>query len=344
MIFSTQLPLASLIELCRSMRHYLSAGLSLLDVFRMLATRGSAPLRPVAQNILERLEQGDDLKSALKAEENRFPPLLLGLAQVGEQSGNLPEVFGELEKYLQLQRKLRRKFWGQAAWPLMQLGAAILVIAGLIFIMGLLPVSEKTGKAPDPLGIGLSGGSGAMIFLTVVLLLLATLGGVYLVLTRLLHKKPVVDRLLLQVPILGPCLEALVLARFCLAMRLTMDSSLSITRALRLSLQATDNAAYQIQSEAIVHSLKAGDTISDTLQRSGLFPWEFQQILVVGEESGLLPESLGRQAHHYQELAEHRLVLLSQAASWGVWLFVALLIGFAIFRIFSGFIMPLYEG
>ena len=47
MLFSAQLPLASLIEMCRALRHNLGAGLTARDVFRQLTASGSKPLRPV---------------------------------------------------------------------------------------------------------------------------------------------------------------------------------------------------------------------------------------------------------------------------------------------------------
>src|SRR5207237_1921629 len=44
---TSALPLSALIELSRSLRHYLGAGLSLVDVFRQQAKRGPAAVRPV---------------------------------------------------------------------------------------------------------------------------------------------------------------------------------------------------------------------------------------------------------------------------------------------------------
>src|SRR5438132_14091725 len=109
MFFSGRLPVASLIEMCRTMRHYLGAGLTLRDVFRQQARKGSAALRPVAERISQGLERGEDLEAALNREKAAFPPLFLAMASVGEHSGMLPEVCTELEKYFTLQRTLRRQ-------------------------------------------------------------------------------------------------------------------------------------------------------------------------------------------------------------------------------------------
>src|SRR5438309_823356 len=104
MIFSARLPLSSLIELCRALRHYLAAGLTMQDVFTQLAKRSSAPLRAVSARILAGVKRGRDLEDMLKEEAAAFPPLLVAIAKVGEQSGNVPEMFGELEQYYRMQQ------------------------------------------------------------------------------------------------------------------------------------------------------------------------------------------------------------------------------------------------
>src|SRR5947209_8079102 len=105
MLLTSRLPLSSLIRVCRELRHNLAAGIMLRDVFRQQAKRGSPPFRPVARRILTALESGSSFQDALQQNRRAFPPLFLALASVGEQSGNMPEVFGELEKYYQMQQR-----------------------------------------------------------------------------------------------------------------------------------------------------------------------------------------------------------------------------------------------
>src|SRR5947208_11560364 len=107
MAFSSKLSLSSLIEFCRILRHNLGAGLTLQHVFRQQAERGPLPVRPVASRISEDLEQGDSLEAALKRERAAFPHIFVALATVGEQTGSMPDVFAELEKYFLLQQRLR---------------------------------------------------------------------------------------------------------------------------------------------------------------------------------------------------------------------------------------------
>jgi type IV pilus assembly protein PilC len=339
MFFTRRLPLSSLIELCRALRHQLGAGLTLRDVFRHQAARGAAGVRPLAGRIAEGLARGGDLEGALKREAGAFPPLFLALTSVGEQTGMLPEVFGELEKYYVRQQRLRRQFLAQSAWPLVQFFLAIFVVAGLILILGLLPQSQTpAGKPYDPLGLGLAGPGGALAFLGAVFGVLLALGGLYLLATRALRGRAAVDTFLLGLPAVGPCLRALALARFCVALRLTFETAMPTTRALRLALRATGNHAFMEDSEAIEASVRTGHDLTVSVGQSGRFPQDFQNILAVAEESGRLTEVLREQAEYYHEEAGRRLTVLTTLASYGVWFIVGGLIIFVIFRLFGSYL------
>jgi type IV pilus assembly protein PilC len=333
-MFSSRLPLSALIELCRVMRHYLGAGLTLPDVFRQQARSGPAAVRPVAERISDRLKQGEALEDALKPEEKLFPPLFLSLTNVGERTGMLPEVFSELERYFLRQKKLRQQFIASSAWPVIQFVLAVLIISFVLFIIGVIS-SDPSGKpAFDPLGLGLYGASGALIFMGTIF---GSVGGLillYVLSSRWLSGKARIDRMLLTVPVLGPCLEALALARFCLALRLTTESGMSIVKALRLSLRATSNSAFEAAIPVVEQSVKSGNDLTVALSRMHLLPEEFLHILEVAEESGKLSDVLEHQSEHYHEVAGRRLTVLTAMASALIWLITAIFIIVMIFRFF----------
>jgi type IV pilus assembly protein PilC len=255
----------------------------------------------------------------------------------------MPEIFGELEQYFLMQQRLRRQFWMLSAWPLLQFFAAIFVIAGLLWILGLIG-SMHNSKALDPLGLGLTGGRGALIFLAIVFGVLGCLVACYFVVTRLLNQKATFDRVMLQVPVLSGCFRALALSRFCLALRVTTETGMSITRAMRLALSGTGNAAYEAVQAKVSASLKAGDDLTTALADRTLFTEEFRNIIAVAEESGRLHVVLAQQTEHYQEEARRKLQAATFVLAALVWLSVAALIILAIFRIFiTAYLGPINE-
>jgi type IV pilus assembly protein PilC len=331
MLFSRELPLASLIELCRVLHHNLDAGLTLRDVFRQQAARGNKFVRPVAQRIGAALEKGDSLESTLKREKEVFPALFISLATVGEQTGSLPEIFGELEKYYLMRQKLRRQFRSQSMLPLIQFFLALFIIAFVIFVLGMVAAARNTQPA-DVTGLGLRGTRGAILFLAGSFILIAAVYAGYLFVTRKLQQKAAVDALLLRLPLLGPYLEALAVGRFALALRLTLETGMSVTKALRLSFQATGNAAFVARTEMVTTALRGGEELSVALAQSRLFPADFLNLVAVAEEGGRVPEMMQHQAKYYQEEASRRLTALTRGATFGVWMLYALFMIFAIFR------------
>jgi type IV pilus assembly protein PilC len=317
------------------MRNYLSAGVMLRDAFRQQAVLGAPGVRRIADRIAADLDQGHNLQHALEREAKAFPPLLVSLVGVGEQTGNLPEVFGELERYYVRQQQLRRRFIASIAWPLIQFILAVLVVAFVILILGMLPVAtDFNGNRWDPMGLGLFGASGALIFLAWVAGILLGFYCLFLFITRVLGRGALVSAILLKVPILGRCLRALALARFCLALRLTLESAMPIRQALALSLRATGNQAFVAQTATVQAAVRKGDELSMALARAGVFPREFLHILSVAETSGRFDDVLQHQTEHYHDEAGRRLVVLSVAGTALVWLLVGALIITFIIRFF----------
>jgi type IV pilus assembly protein PilC len=335
MQFATRVRLSSLIELCRVMRHNLSAGLTLRHVFNQQATRGPVGVRPIADRVSQKLQEGESLQDALEEEKAYFPPLFTSLVTVGEQSGALPEIFEELERYFALQLRLKRQFVQQITWPMIQFIIAPFIMAGMIFILGLF------NSKFDPLGFGLTGTTGAIKFLVGWFGTIALLIAGYFVLTRTLRQQVVVDELLLRLPAIGPCLRAMAMTRFCMALRLTMETGMSIAKAMKLSLRAAANSAFDARVEQVSDAVRGGDDLTEALGKTGIFSGEFLDILATAEESGRMVEVMERQAKYYEEESTRRMTIMTQVSSWGVYLIIAMILIFMIFRIFTSYLAVL---
>lgn len=333
MLFDAAFSPKALAPLCRWLRHGLEAGLSLTHVVTQMSQKGPEEVRPAVNRVAYRLKQGGSLEDAL-AEEERFPQLFRDLAAAGEQTGHLPEVFRELEEYYDTQITIRRRFIQEITWPIVQFVLAILVIAFLIFILGW--VAESRGGDPiEPIGLGLSGASGAIIFLVGVVSIVV--GGflLYRYLSRKVRYWAKVEAKLLKVPAIGPCLDALAMQRFCLCLRLTSEVGMSAPAAVKQSLKATGNAAFQQNQKKAIKVLKSGGELVPALRKCNVFTDEFLQSLGVAEETGQVPEVLARLTDQYREEASRRLSALSRVASFAVWGMVAVFITIMIFRIAS---------
>jgi type IV pilus assembly protein PilC len=329
-----RLPLSSLIELCRVLRHSLGAGIMLRDVFRRQVRKGSAALRPIAGRIADSLEEGDSLQTALEREKRAFPPLFLALASVGENTGQMPEIFGELERYYILQQRFWRQLRSQCLWPAIELFGSIFVIAFVIWVMGFIAQLQNT-RAHDPLGAGLTGTAGALKFLALCFGTMGAVVAAYLLVSRSLRHRAVVDNFLLHLPSVGRFLMAFNLSRFALALRFTLDSGMPVGKAVELSLRATGNGAFIQRDRVMQEVLRAGESLSLALAKANLFPEEFLHIVAVAEEGGRVPEVMGQQSEQYAEEVERWLAVMPKILGFAVWVLVACLIIFVILRFWT---------
>src|ERR1051325_9524502 len=152
-MFPRRLPLTDLGDWCRILRHNLSAGLTRQRVMQQQAERGRRSYRAIGGRVSEAIRGGSSLSHALDDEKDAFPVLFLAMVKLGETTGHMPEIFGELEQYYELELQLRRQFRSQTFLPIVQLIAAIFIVTGVIYILGVI--------SPDKALItifGLSGG------------------------------------------------------------------------------------------------------------------------------------------------------------------------------------------
>lgn len=330
MVFSRQLPLASLIDLCHVLCHSLGAGISLRDVFRQQSQRGPAAVRALAARVYKQLDRGSSLETSLEAEREVLPPFFLAMASVGEATGHMPEIFDELEKYYRGQQQLRRYLRSRTIGPALQFLLAVVIIAGVLIVLGSINAA-RGGAAPRI--FGLSGVLGAVLLLVLVGAGIALGFVAFAAAKRKLLHRPAIDALLLHVPRLGPCLKTLALGRFALALQITLDSGMSVAQALRLALAATGNGAFVGVTPAVEQALKKGNALTTALKEARLFPQDLLDMVAVGEESGRVPEVLRHQAHHYAEEAQERMTALSRTIARAVWLAYVVFMAAAIFQI-----------
>lgn len=325
-MFSRQIPLADLIDLCRVLRHQLGAGMSVQQVMQKQGERGRSSLRALAGRISTALLQGSSLSDALDGEPGAFPVLFLAMVKLGEETGHMAELFGELERYYQLELQLRRQFRSQTFLPIVQFVFAVAIVAAVIFILGVINPAK-----PLLTFFGLGGGAGSAAFLGAVLAALALTWFLYFTVSRAGRH---LDVIFLNLPALGPCMRAIIMSRFTLALQLTLDSGLSITRALQLSLDATGNAYFASHADGIVRMLKNGKPLHDALAASKLFSGDyFLEMVASSEASGSVPEMMKHLAAQYQEEAGRKMSLLTKVAGGFVWCCVAGFIIWAIFRL-----------
>jgi len=318
----------------------LRAGLAPLSTCEKETTYGSAVHRSMMARVGQTIRDGGSLADGLAACGGYFPPLVCTLVEVGERSGRLDDILRGLAEHYEHLLSLRRTFLVGIAWPAIQFFAAIGVVGLLIWILGM--VSSMAGTEVDPLGFGLVGTPGLLVYLGLVV---TTLGGAMVVVMGLLRGAfgPAPLRVAMQLPVLGNCLKTAALSRFAWTLGLTLDSGMNARRSMELALRSTENAYYTSQMKTVDDCLMKGQEFHEALRATGLFPDEFLQMLQTAEISGTHGESLQRLADEYRQRAQTAAKALTMAASFAVWVLVALVLIALIIRLAMAAFAPYYE-
>jgi type IV pilus assembly protein PilC len=334
-VFGSRIPLKTLAILCKSLATMLHSGVALLKTLEIASRKtGNGRCRQKLADVRAEVQQGTDIAQALRDQNGYFPELMTDMVSVGEQAGALPEVLDGLAAHYENIVRLRRMLIGMITFPALQLVAAILVVALVIFILGIVGQSQGPGTKPvDMLGLGLLGPSGAVKWLAMSFgSIFAVIGGYYLIAT-VFRQQRFLDGVLMKIPVLGGCMRSFAIARFSWAFALTQQTGMPISRSLELSFRATGNGAFAGASHSVCDCVLNGSELSQALDEARLFPEEFLSLVQVAETSGTVPETLERLSPQFEEQARRSLTALAIMLGWLVWTVVGVFIIFIIFSV-----------
>jgi type II secretory pathway component PulF len=333
MFFSPRMSLKQLAAFSHRAATSLLAGIDERSICAREAknARGFAARRNL-ETISQTVNQGGTLTEGLAETGDFFPPLFREMVYVGEQSGHLGEVLKQLSEHYQNQLTLRRNFLSAITWPAVELSLAVGIIGALIWLLGFINNDPKHPQV-DPLGWGLIGDDGLIKYSATVAVIGVSLALVIRAVARgMLWTRPL-QRVLLHIPKLGSALESVALARLTWVMSQTMNTSMDLRRSLKLSLQSTRNAWYIDRIDQIDAEIAAGNSIHEAFSAAGGFPEDFLATLHAAEHSGSLVESMAHISNEYQDQAKAALNVMATIGGFAVWVVVAMIIIFMIFRL-----------
>jgi type IV pilus assembly protein PilC len=334
-----RLGLKNLAGFSRQLGTMLDAGLSIRRALAVAEKGARQPIKGICQRLGAAIEQGDSLSQALEREGRAFPTLYVRVVRMGEAVGRLDKVLKRLAEYYDFIRTIWMRMLSSLVYPIMEYFAAVAILSGATYILDMVDTAKMVPR-PIP------GFSGGMLFAAGIFLFAAPIVA-YFVATRLFGGLRATHEMMIRIPVVGNVMRALALARFSWSMELMTDAGVNIFNALQWSMDATTNGAFEGRTPAIIQSVKDGVPLSESLRASGLFPHEYVEMMHVGEESGSMPDMFKRLAQNYFEQAERALHALTTVLGWCIWICVAAVIIFFIFRFFSmylGNINRLMEG
>lgn len=321
--------------MCQRLGTALTAGLDIRVALDRESRYGSPIYRRHMARVAEQVGQGATLNESLCAGGSYFPRLTRDLIAVGEETGTLEPVLLRVAEHYRHLLHLRRTFLLGILWPGIQLTMAVLIVGGLILVLAMLGVQVPV--------LGLSGRRGLLIYLGSV----AGIAGAMALGVQGLRQGwfgPWPGAILYRLPVVGRSLQTMALARLCWTLSLALNAGIDAVRALRMALHSTQSRYYTRHLDEAEAVIVRGGQFHEALRRCQAFPDDFLMALENAETTGTESESLTHLSAEYQRQAEAATLALVVAASVGIWILVAALLIFLIFRLFFTFyLQPMNE-
>jgi type II secretory pathway component PulF len=303
--FSKGITLKDLAIMSRQMATMTSAGLSLLRTLNILSEQTeNKQLSKILAAIRNDVETGISLSEAMDKHATVFPPIMINLVRAGETGGFLESSLNSVAGNFESEGKLRDTIKSALAYPTIVLIMAVVAVIGMLTFI--VPIFEKMfagfgGELPLPTQV-LVVLSKAMVWLLPVLVV----GGIAFTVWWRKNKnteqvRKVVDPVKLKLPVFGPLMTKLAIARFSRNFSTMIGAGVPILQSLNIVGETSGNWVVESALHKVQESVRQGKSIAGPLALEPVFPAMVVQMIAVGEDAGALQQMLGKIADFYDQ-------------------------------------------
>ncbi|MCL4079155.1 type II secretion system F family protein [Coriobacteriia bacterium Es71-Z0120] len=304
--FGTSVKTKDITIFARQFATMINAGLSLTKCLSILADQSeSKELREVIAQVGRDVEAGQSLSEAMAKHPKIFPPIFINMVRAGETGGVLDEVLLRVADHFENDAKLKGRIKSAMTYPVAMAVLVLLVlIAMMIFVV---PTFQKMfadmgGKLPVPTQILVNISAGARGLPGLITLVAVIVGTIAFRAWKSTDSGRLIwDGIKLRMPIVGPLVRKMSLARFTRTFGTLVAAGVPILSALDIVADTSGNEVVAQAVKKVRSAIKEGETIAKPLGENPIFPSMLVQMIAVGEETGALDAMLTKIADFYDE-------------------------------------------
>ena len=289
----------------RQLATMLAAGIPMVQAFEIVGVGHDKPaVQTLVLSIKQDIETGNALHQALGKHPLHFDDLYTNLVEAGEHAGALEAVLEKIATYKEKTEALKKKIKKALFYPAAVLAVAIIVT--VILLLFVIPQFESLFKG---FGADLPAFTQFVVNMSRWMqsngwMLLIGVGAAVFVFSYFYKRsrpmRQFLDRMSLQIPVLGPILRKSAIARFARTLSTMFAAGVPLVEAMKSVSGATGNIVYQDAVLRMRDSISTGMRMQRAMENTGLFPNMVVQMIAVGEESGSLDEMAGKVADFYE--------------------------------------------
>lgn len=309
-----------LVTFTRLFATMIDAGLPLVQCLDILSSQQTnKAFAAILKDIKASVEQGMSFSESLRRHPKVFDALFVNLVHAGEVGGILDTIMNRLSIYLEKRQKLVRQVRGALIYP----SVVIVIAAGVMTVLltFVIPAFERMfqdfggGKEALPkltqIIVSLSHGFVSYLPFIVVAVVLAS--GAFAYVYRQPRGKRFFHNLLLNLPLIGPVLRKIAVARFTRTLGTLLQSGVPILDALEICARTSGNVVLEGGVMHVRDRISEGRNMAEPLRETNIFPDMVVQMIAVGEQTGALDQMLNKIADFYEEETDIAVAALTSA-------------------------------
>ena len=327
----------------RQLATLIDAGLPLLRGLDVLRKGEKDPtLRRVVTKIAETVEGGSTFSEALAQHPKIFNRLYVNMVRAGEAGGVLDVTLSRLADFQEKAQKIKNKVVSAMVYPSVVIFVAVSILIFLMIVI--VPKFQEIFK-------DLLGGKDLPALTQFVidvsnliqhqaLLVVGLIVGLVIsikIIGKTKKGRYLLDNIKLHMPVFGPLLQKVGIARFTRTLGTLIASGVPILQALNIVREASENAVMANAVSRVHDSVKEGERIVQPLQATKVFPAMVVSMVDVGEETGALPDMLMKIADVYDDEVDNAVAALTSMLEPIMIVFLAVIVGTIVIAMF----MPL---
>jgi len=254
------------------------------------------------------VEGGSTFSEALAKFPRIFDQLFVNLVAAGELGGILDTIMKRLAEYIEKRDRLQRKIKAAMVYPV-----GMLLVTGAILVVMMkwvIPTFEKMFAdfgnqelpAPTQFFIGLSKSFQSGWYIWAIVIVALFIGVKFF--KRSAFGRFFLDRMYIHLPVVGPLVRKMAVARFTRTLGTLLGSGVPILEALQTVAKASGNAVIERAVMFARDRISEGRNMSEPLKDAKVFPGMVIQMIAVGEQTGQLDVMCNKIADFYDEEVE----------------------------------------
>ncbi len=296
-------------QIARQLSTLQDAGLPILRSLRILEEQQkSGTFKKIVGYVADDIEGGSTLSESLGRFPRCFDRLLVNMVAAGETGGVLDLILARVAVFMEQSQKLKARVKSAMVYPIVVLGAAFLIVIGLMkfvipkFISVLDEMLE--GAEMHPITRVVLDISDWIAFRWGWAIMLAVPFGIVMVLRFIRLFRPgrfVLDCITLRLPVIGSLTSKVSVTRWTRTLGTLIGAGVPILDAINVTRETSGNEVFANMLGNVHNSIRQGDTFAGPLRKSKTVDLIVTNMVSVGEETGDLDKMLLKIADNFDE-------------------------------------------